>query len=361
MYSLLAAAMDIGVSALAKPAAHALTPTICYAVHMLCCTNCMLAHSGSLCSVLLLSLPLLPCRCIYCAPLQARQLVLHKELEVERLKAGLVKSEQEGTGCLEALEAALDIMTTADGMPDTSAHAAMDPAAAGSAAEDGSGGAELALQQQQQQFQALQDHNTELQSTLAEAGQQVDYFESQLQQLTAEKAAVEGQLAAAQERLAEQQAQHEAFLQSELDEQQQQHEEEVGQLHERLRELQEQMQALREAAAASKAAAEQSQVKAASLQQQQAAGEEHIQGLAQQLEQLQAVLTGQESESAASSEQLSRQVAQLLAAQQELQQANARLLEAEAEYASNQLSLGCRNQELNKQLQVRLAAGLGGP
>jgi hypothetical protein len=116
------------------------------------------------------------------------------------------------------------------------------------------------------------------------------------------------------------------------------------------------MQNLREAAAASKTAAEQSQVKAASLQQQLAASEEHIQGLAQQLEQLQAVLSGQESESAASSEQLSRQVAQLLAAQQELQQANARLLEAEAEYASNQLSLGCRNQELNKQLQVRLAA-----
>jgi chromosome segregation ATPase len=289
--------------------------------------------------------------------MQARQLVLQKELEVKRLRAGLAQSEQEGNGCLEALDAALDIMAVTGTAPEPPNS---QPSVA-NGADDDSGSASMSTEdsmQLQQQYQALQEHNTELQSTLAEAGQQLDFFEAQLQQLTAEKAAVEQQLASMQELLDRRQAEHEAFLQSELDEQQQQHEEEVEQLHERLNELRDQMEALGEAAAASKTAAEQSQAKASSLQQQLAASEEHTQGLSQQLEQLQAVLRGQESESAASSEQLSRQVAQLLAAQQELQQANARLLEAEAEYASNQLALGCRNQELSKQLQVKACFAL---
>lgn len=284
---------------------------------------------------------------------QARQLVLEKELEVERLRAGLVRSEQEGTGCLEALEAALDIITTADTGPDTEHNTA-------AAAGEGSGAPgcmDEGSVQLQQQCEALNEHNAALQSTLAEAGEQLDIFEAQLQQLSAEKAAIEQQLVAMQERVLQQQAEHESFLQSELEEQQQQHEEEVRQLHDRLDELREQLQVLRDAAAASKAAAEQSQAKAASLQQQLSASEAHVAGLMQQLEQLQAVLQGQESESAASTEQLSRQVAQLLAAQQELQAANARLLEAEAEYASNQLALGCRNQDLSKQLQVRTMNG----
>jgi len=45
-------------------------------------------------------------------------------------------------------------------------------------------------------------------------------------------------------------------------------------------------------------------------------------------------------------------VQQLAAAKHELQQTNRRLLDAEADYAGNQLSMGSKNQELAAQLQV---------
>jgi hypothetical protein len=49
---------------------------------------------------------------------------------------------------------------------------------------------------------------------------------------------------------------------------------------------------------------------------------------------------------------LPAQVQQLAAAKHELQQTNRRLLDAEADYAGNQLSMGSKNQELAAQLQV---------
>lgn len=265
----------------------------------------------------------------------------------------------EGSNCLDALAAAMDLVSATQASSSVASSMELDVSTLSSpsgnspaahAASDPNGGSSLQLLQQEvEQLQEhngiLQQHNSEMQSTLAEAGQQLDLLETRVAVLSAEKEAAEVRLTEINKHFQRQLQEQQHFTQSELDEQQQQHEEEVRQLHDRLEDLSTQLQQAQHEL-------EDKRNKLQLVESELGSCMEELERTRQQLEELQQAMDGRASESAASTEQLHRQVQQLLAAKRELQEANARLVDAEAEYASNQLTLGCRNKELLAQLEV---------
>ncbi|WIA14786.1 hypothetical protein OEZ85_003270 [Tetradesmus obliquus] len=323
---------------------------------------------------------------------KAQQVALQKELQLQLLRQALAASEQEGSSVMDALAAAMDLAAAAGGsgsprssLDGTAAAAAVAGAAAASAAvgEPGSSTveADAELQQLRLQNAALQQHSQALHSTMQEAAQQLDLLEGKVQQLEAEKDAAvvetqdalqrlgcaqqdwESQLQQLREEaaavLAAEQQHWQAQLQqagelhaSELDEQQAQHEEEVGSLLSRLQEAQQQAAAAQQHCEQLRQELQESEEQCEQLQGEVQDGRAACEAAQAELTALHEALQGSRSDSAADVEQLRRQVASLAAAKAELTAANQALQDAEAGYAAAQMAAGAKSRQLAAQLEV---------
>jgi chromosome segregation ATPase len=257
-------------------------------------------------------------------------------------------------------------------------------AAAAIAEEPGSKAADAdaaEVHQLRLQNAALQHHSQALHSTMQEAAQQLDLLEGKVQQLEAEKDEALQQLGCAQQQwqgqlqqqreeaaaaLAAEQQHWQAQLQqaselhsSELDEQQEQHEEEVGSLLGRLQEVQQQAAAAQQHCEQLRQELAEGEERCEQLQDDVQAGRAACEAAQQELAALHDALQGSRSDSAADVEQLRRQVASLAAAKAELTAANQALQDAEAGYAAAQMAAGAKSRQLAAQLEVSLGDGGG--
>jgi chromosome segregation ATPase len=300
-------------------------------------------------------------------------------LELQLLRQALAASEQEGSSVMDALAAAMDLAAATGGSG--SVRSSLDGNAAGAAATadaaapaDEPADAVTELQQLRLQNAVLQQHSQALHSTMHDAAQQLDLLEAKVQQLESEKDAAvadkdgvlqqlecvqqQSEEAAAAALAAEQQhwqarMQHARELHDgELDEQQAQHEEEMGSLLGRLQEAQQQAAAAQQHCQQLWQELQDSEEQCEQLQGEVQDSRAACEAVQQELAALHEALQGSRSDSAADVEQLRRQVASLAAAKAELTAANQALQDAEAGYAAAQMAAGAKGRQLAAQLEV---------